>query len=303
MMGQLCSSSQDGGFEGPDSGKYKKARLEEPQQKIKMRVFVSCSLQDEATIGAIRAAFVPLGIEPITASPRSTDREIAELIIDSQATCVVLSPFSAVDHKVLTEVTFAEFLGQDLFPIAATETKEFVSALDPGLHMLLRPMQWTVLHRPKASWGQIKEDMIKPVAQWKTKEQHQAMALEKLAERLLALQVSVSASEALRESSSEDREKEIKFFESNFQAQPPSVRRRKRVTRKPIFISYPRRCKSLADCLWKYLETEDGMSCWIDSLQREKKELWRTEIGQAIQACDVMIWIVADGEGGSVSSK
>jgi len=39
-------------------------------------------------------------------------------------------------------------------------------------------------------------------------------------------------------------------------------------------------------------------------MQREKKaELWRTEIGEAIKACDVMIWIMSGEEGGSLTSQ
>jgi len=100
-------------------------------------------------------------------------------------------------------------------------------------------------------------------------------------------------------------EQEVTFFESSFRASaaPSATKRRKRVTRKPIFISYPRQCKELAMSLWKDLESEEGMSCWIDVMQREKKELWRCEIGEAIQACECMVWVIAGGEGGSVNSQ
>ena len=61
---------------------------------------------------ALRTAFEPLGITVVTTAEGSTRRETAELILDSMATCVVLSPASVAEHRRLEEVTFAHHLEQ-----------------------------------------------------------------------------------------------------------------------------------------------------------------------------------------------
>jgi len=198
-------------------------------------IHIICVDEDRETVERLRLGFAAHGFLVDTSCHfrHTSQREtIAELIVNSVAVCCVLSSGSAASSTVFEEAMFSNHIGRPIFPFCVTPLKTFSASLDAGLHMLLRPTYWTHLHAAtiESSMSQICGGIV-----------------ERINAAAKPLEVTGKA-----------RQDAIAFFETAFQGRrgADTSKRRKRVTKKPIFISYPRSCKDLAMSLWKDLEHE-----------------------------------------------